>query len=110
MSLEVVNKYKHKPTPDDLYIGRGSVLGNPYTSMKDKKTQAEFVCDTKEESIESYKTYLLSRVEEKDPKVTEILNYIWAKVKTGKDVKLVCFCHPKPCHGNVIKELIESKL
>lgn len=26
--INVVNKYKHQPTDNDVYIGRGSPLGN----------------------------------------------------------------------------------
>jgi hypothetical protein len=31
--ITVVNKYKHTPTENDVYIGRGSALGNPFTSI-----------------------------------------------------------------------------
>lgn len=36
----VVNKYKED---FDVYIGRGSKWGNPYTHIKDKTTKAEFI-------------------------------------------------------------------
>ena len=29
--INVVNKYKHQPTDNDIYCARGSVLGNPFT-------------------------------------------------------------------------------
>ena len=45
----VVNKYKSEY---DVYIGRGSPWGNPFTHIKDKTTKAEFIVDTREESIE----------------------------------------------------------
>ena len=32
----------------DLYIGRGSKWGNPYTHIKDKNTLAKFVVGTRE--------------------------------------------------------------
>ena len=104
--ITVVNKYKHTTTENDVYIGRGSVLGNPFTSIKDKVTKAEFICDSREESVESFKQYLLSKIAKKDKKICDELNRIYKM----KEANLVCFCKPKSCHGDIIKELIESKL
>ena len=39
----VVNKYKESY---DIYIGRGSKWGNPFTHLSDKKTQADFVVNS----------------------------------------------------------------
>jgi hypothetical protein len=103
--ITVVNKYKHTPTENDVYIGRGSVLGNPFTSIKDRQTKAEFVCESREESIERFKEYLLEKVASKDKAVCDELNRLF-KMDT---VNLVCFCKPKSCHGDEIKSLLESK-
>lgn len=103
--ITVVNKYKHTSTENDVYIGRGSVLGNPYTSTKDKVTKAEFICDSREESVESFRQYLVLKIAEKDKKICNELNRIYKM----KEVSLVCFCKPKSCHGDIIKELIEDK-
>lgn len=35
MTTKVVNKHRHKPTPDDVYIGRPSKWGNPFVIGKD---------------------------------------------------------------------------
>lgn len=107
--IQVVSKYKHTPTESDIYIGRGSPLGNPYTSIQDRKTKAEHVCSSREESVANFRNYLLERIEMKDKTITTALNKIWKLAKNG-DVYLVCFCKPKSCHGDVIKEIIEKKL
>jgi hypothetical protein len=49
-----------KKEPYDVYIGRPSKYGNPFTHIKDKQT------------------------------------------------KLGCWCSPKPCHGDVLIELIKN--
>lgn len=98
---KVVNKYKHTPTPNDLYIGRGSLLGNPYTH-REGKTLAKYIVKTREESIERYKDYFYN-VLLKDEKVLELLNTI------NDSTILVCFCSPQPCHGNVIREWYINK-
>ena len=107
--ITVVNRHKHKTTPQDVYIGRGSVLGNPFTSIKDRDTKAEVICDNRQESVERYKKHLDDAVGEKLKPITDELNRIYKLAKTG-NVNLVCYCAPKLCHGDVIKELIESKL
>lgn len=107
--ITVVNKYKHTPTHNDIYIGRGSTLGNPFTSIRDKITKAEFICNSREESVESFRDYLNNKINEKDPSVCGELNRIYNLCKK-EDIYLVCFCKPKLCHGDIIKEIIESKL
>lgn len=107
--ITVVNKYKHTATDHDIYIGRGSALGNPFTSIQDRKTKAQYVCQSREESIESFRKYLYAKIKNKDKYICMALNKIYSLAKTG-NVNLVCYCKPKSCHGDVIKELIESKL
>lgn len=107
--ITVVNKYKHAPTRNDVYIGRGSILGNPFTSIKDRKTKASVVCDSREESVEKYKQHLIESIETKVKPITDELNRIF-KLAKEDDVNLVCYCSPKLCHGDVIKEILESKL
>lgn len=108
--INVVNKYTHTLTPDDILICRGTPLGNPYTSIQYRETKAQFVCATREESLGSFNTYILERIAQKDKKICDELNRIWKIVKNGGTVNLVCYCTPKPCHGNILKKIIESKL
>lgn len=110
--ITVVNKYKHKFgefNGVDVYIGRGTPLGNPYTHINDKKTKAEFVVETREEAIANYESWLLSKVEEKDKPVCDMLNALYVVAKE-QPLNLVCTCAPKSCHGDVVKKLLESKL
>lgn len=103
--ITVVNKYKHTPTENDVYIGRRSVLGNPFTSIKDKVTKAEFICDSREESVENFEVYLNEKIAEKDKRICDELNRIYKM----EDVNLVCFCKPKSCHGDIIKKIVDTK-
>ena len=98
---KIVNKYKHTPTPNDLYIGRGSLLGNPYTHRKGK-TMAKYIVKTREESIERYKDYFYN-ILLKDENAIELLNTI------NDNTILICFCSPQPCHGNIIREWYINK-
>lgn len=108
--IKVVNKNSHTPTDKDIYIGRGSVLGNPYTGTKElSKTKATYQCDNRTESIEKYEVYLRDKISKSDPDIIKILSEIETKSLNG-EVNLVCFCKPKKCHGDIIKQIVEGRL
>ena len=108
--IKVVNKRTHITSTNDIYIGRGSALGNPFTgSHKVEDTKAEFQCESREEAIAKYEKWLDKKIKQKDPQVRVALNDIYLKAKNG-NVNLVCYCAPKACHGDVIKQIIELVL
>lgn len=107
--ITVVNKHTHIPAPNDIFVGRGSVLGNPYTSIQGRETKAQFICKSREESIGNFYHYIIEKIIQKDKVVCEELNRIWKLAKSG-DINLVCYCVPKSCHGTIIKRIIEDKL
>ena len=104
--ITVVNKYKHTPTPTDVYIGRGSVFGNPYSHMDG--TTALYKVATREEAIEGYREWFdkerLNNVVMYD-KLNRMTDYL---ISTGGDIYLVCSCAPKSCHGDIIKEYLDD--
>lgn len=111
--ITIVNKHTHISSPYDFYCGRGSILGNPFTSKSLNKTKAQFQCKTPEESIEKYKEYLIDKINNKDKEICDELNRLYELARTGYVINLVCYCVTEKnniCHGNVIKEIIESKL
>lgn len=107
--IKVIHKKDSNKYKNVFYIGRGSELGNPYTSIKDRETKAEFIVDTKEESIEKYKEYLEECIQKKEEKVCNMLNKIYT-MAIESDVYLSCYCSPRKCHGDIIKRLIEEKI
>lgn len=95
----VVNLYKEEY---DVYIGRpgkgvDGYFGNPFPVGKNK---TGFL--TLEESLQWYKAYLEHRL-----LVDEEFKQKFLDLK-GK--RLGCFCKPKPCHGDVIVEVLERML
>jgi hypothetical protein len=70
----------------DVYIGRPSKWGNPYIIGKD---------GTRQEVIEKYRDYILTR-----PNLLASLPELEGKI-------LGCWCSPKPCHGEVLLELLK---
>ena len=71
----------------DVYIGRPSRWGNPFTIGKD---------GTREEVIKKYKKWI-----RKKPYLLESLCELKGKV-------LGCWCSPQACHGDVLVELIKK--
>lgn len=106
-NIEVVNKKNHTPTEYDFYIGRPSILGNPYTHLKSSKASKHLV-DTRDEAISLYESYFYSRL--KDKKFTDELDKIIELYKEYGRVNLVCWCKPKSCHGDYIKEYLDKVL
>ena len=85
-----------KKQPFDVYIGRPSKWGNPFTHIKDKKTLAEFVVKTRKESIERYEAWILTQPE------------LLADLHELKGQRLGCFCAPKSCHGHILAKLADE--
>lgn len=95
MSTKVVNKHYHKSTSNDVYIGRGSKWGNPYSHKSN--TKAKFICSNRKEAIKLYREYITNG----DGK--HLLN----DLHELRNKNLVCFCKPKACHGDVLVELLQ---
>lgn len=77
----------------DVYIGRPSKWGNPFTHLKED-TKAEFVVATREIAISKYREWILTQ-----PALLNDLHEL-------KDKTLGCWCRPHSCHGDVLIELI----
>lgn len=108
--INVVNKRTFKGE-HGAYIGRGSVLGNPYTHKQG--TKAEYVVGSVEDAVDSYEGYLFSKVASKDKAVCGELNRLYKYYKEHGELNLICYCKWKgsePCHGDVIKLLLENAL
>lgn len=85
MMPRVYNKYDYTAPRDGLYIGRGSLAGNPFRIGRDG-TRDE-VCEKFEKMVES------------NPRLKEIL----IKYCRGRD--LICFCKPARCHGDYLLKI-----
>jgi len=90
-STKVVNFKKEEY---DVYIGRPSIWGNPFSS-KDN-TLAEYKVSCKSEAIQRYEEYIESN------------EFLKSKLSTLKNKRLGCWCKPKPCHGDVLLKMIEK--
>lgn len=103
-------KEDHSAHPNNYPIYRGgSVLGNPYTDKPLKSTLAVFKAKNREEAIEKYDTYFDTQYG-RNREFTAIIDEIYEKYKNGETVYLECYCHPLPCHGDVIVKKLQRRL
>lgn len=77
-----------KKEPYDVYIGRPSKWGNPFKEGRD---------GTIKEVIDKYRDYILTH----PTLVFDLIEELDGKV-------LGCWCKPKPCHGDILIELLEK--
>lgn len=98
MKITVVNKH-HKQNGE--YIGRGSPLGNPWPIHG---------FDTREIVIARYRVYLRQQIDNGNQRVINELERLGNIAITTGSLNLQCFCSPQPCHGDVIKEVLENAI
>jgi len=79
----------------DVYIGRPSRWGNPFTHISDRKTKAEFIVGSREEAIERYEDYLFS-------------SGLIAHIEELRGMVLACWCKPQSCHGDVLVRVLNT--
>lgn len=94
MSATRVVNLRHEPY--DIYIGRPSPYGNPYSWQSN--TLAKYNVGSREESIQKYRYDLMNLSRD------ELIEFLSPLV--GK--RLGCFCKPLHCHGDVLIELIKD--
>ena len=73
--------------PGDVYIGRPTRWGNPYTIGKD---------GTRKDVLNKYRTWIASHA------------HLVESLRDLQPVRLVCWCAPLECHGDVLLELLEG--
>lgn len=85
---KVLNKRRDKIPPDAVYVGRPTKFGNPYKVAIKGHHQA---------AVDLFRSYLME--------CPLLIEDVKAELR-GKD--LVCWCHPLPCHADVLLEIANS--
>lgn len=86
-----------------VHIDRGNPLGNRHY-LKDIYNDVE-----RNKVIELFRIDYEKDWENSGP-MSAATKEIVQKVKDGEDVVLMCWCHPKNCHGEIIIDKIKSLL
>lgn len=91
MTTKVVHCKKEKY---DVYIGRPSEFGNPYSHKEG--TLAEFKTKTRSEAIQKCKEWVIQQPE------------LLLKIRALKDKTLGCWCKPLACHGDIYVAIADN--
>lgn len=123
MNIEVVsmrNKLSIELGTTAIKIDRTSVLGNPFAMEKEEERDAcnqayrewlwqimKTADDEKVNPVPLLEKYNLSIAEKwKNPTAGEVRKELNRILDTG-NVRLLCWCAPLPCHGDVVKKCLE---
>jgi hypothetical protein len=95
MTTTVVNRRRTllRRTTFDVYIGRPSPWGNPFVIGPD---------GNRVEVIKKYRAWITS-----DDRVAVALRH---NLHLLRGRRLVCWCAPAPCHGDVLAELADGEV
>lgn len=93
--IYVTNKH-HDPIKKGEYVGRPSVLGNPFKTGED---------GDRLEVITKYRRWLWKEMQHQGSVYRKLLDL--KKQAQNENLNLICFCYPKPCHAEVIKNCLE---
>jgi hypothetical protein len=89
----VININSEKPY--DVYIGRPSKWGNPFSHEDDNL--AQFKVATRREAVEKYEIWIRDN--------PLLMGDLWEL----EDRVLGCWCKPKCCHGDILIKLLQEK-
>ena len=103
MMCEKITRIVHcKRESYDIYIGRPSKWGNPFTH-RSSRTCAEIQVVDRNEAIVAYRQWIRGyrQVPGREPPSLEEIKSLQGKI-------LGCWCKPLPCHGDVLAELADQ--
>jgi len=80
--------------PHDVYIGRPSMWGNPFSSKVG--TMARFLVADRAEALAKYEAWIRQQP------------ILMASIPQLRGKRLGCWCAPNPCHGDVLVKLVKE--
>jgi len=80
---------------EGIYIGRPSLLGNPYSVREYGRQEAIRLC----------RRWLWDRILERGELYAELKRL--AEMAKHGDLTLICWCAPEPCHGDMVRRSVE---
>lgn len=93
--IRVKNKKTDIIYPLDVYVGRPSKWGNPFSHLLN--SNANYRTASREDSIDAYREWIVTQ------------SGLMASLHELRGRNLVCWCAPKACHANVLLELANKE-
>lgn len=106
MSIILKNLKRDVPAEDCIWqvrIDRGySVLANPYRMKNSSDKERQF-------AVAHYRRWFNQNCEKREAVLTELYRLHEIHQRFGI-LELYCWCYPKMCHGNIIKNFLENAI
>jgi hypothetical protein len=96
---KIFNKHHRNEPADAVYIGRRSPWGNPWTHLP-INVHPDLKVSTRLQAIAKFEEWIMQ------PEQADMVKRAKKELK-GKD--LVCFCFPKPCHGDILLRIANEE-
>ena len=98
----VIGKVNDGPMPGffDVVINRSSVFGNKFHIGED---------GTRKEVCTKYEKWAVKRMT-KSCLFTRRINELRKRHRAGENIRLLCHCTPKQCHGQTVAKLIRGNI
>lgn len=77
----------------DVYIGRPSKWGNPFSHLPHAAVGLEHIVATRDDAIKKYEAWVVEQPE------------LMASLHELKGKTLGCWCKPQACHGDILMRL-----
>lgn len=102
IEIKIKNLRNEKPSAEwQVKVDRSSVLGNPFY-MADESKRDE-VCD-------KYAVYFKNKISLEDNAFMTELRRLYRIAKRYGKLELFCWCAPKRCHAETIREFLNKYL
>ena len=109
--IKVVNKYhiggRPMKPPEGVIraaVHRSTPLGNPFKMANPSLEERNRVCD-------AYEQWLPTKLLQDGAELAQFNELLKLAQTPGcKTLELICHCAPKRCHGDTIKQLLETEL
>jgi len=82
------------------YVGRPSPLGNPFSAKEHGR----------DEALSKYEDWLNLQYFNGNQEVIERLHSLAIQLKDTGTITLSCWCHPKPCHADLVGRAISNMI
>lgn len=101
--IKVFSLRKGSPEPPSDFIkeyvdNSSATLGNPHVMVKNNLTERARVL--------SLYSQLLEEHEQNNGYMWQTITKLAQRVTDGEKIALMCWCAPKPCHGDIIRSAI----
>src|SRR5262245_41789499 len=101
MPIRIMNIRQHDKCPYDVRIDRPTILGNPFRATDLKSVRDRYT------AIDRFRKYAYERFD-KDKGFFEKIAWLGEKFARGEVIHLCCWCAPLPCHGRIVRTMIEE--